>query len=153
MALFGKEVERIAVVFCGGLSIFCGYKLFWIATEKQGEMNFKLGQHGGVKLKNLAPGIYFAALGTVILIYSLLNPSDWSRDITKLSGTASGKKVADRIEPPEDSNKAHLRTYIRVVEGLQACCGHARSAIQRLSPNRASLRNPRGIESEWHREG
>ncbi len=63
-----RMIERALIVLGGIIAIYLGYKLFELGIDKsQGEASaFKL-----VELKNFAPGLFFAALGAVILVTAM----------------------------------------------------------------------------------
>ena len=63
-----RMVERSLIVLGGILSIYLGYKLFVLGIDKtQGSASaFKL-----IELKNFGPGLFFAALGAVVLVTTM----------------------------------------------------------------------------------
>lgn len=66
-------IYRMFIV-CGGiLSIYCGYRLFYISKEKQGELRVKTGANTELSMSDVAPGIFFALFGAAILVFCLLN--------------------------------------------------------------------------------
>lgn len=68
-----RELERILIVLSGAMCIYLGYRLFYIATEKQGKMIVEQGKSFTLTLSDVAPGVYFAGLGTTLLVVSMLN--------------------------------------------------------------------------------
>ncbi|CAI8715638.1 hypothetical protein [Pseudomonas serbica] len=64
---------RILIVLGGILSIYFGYKLFYIVKLKQGEFKIKTGQNYELSLSDVAPGVFFALFGASILIFCLTN--------------------------------------------------------------------------------
>lgn len=79
-------VYRLAVLFVGGLSIFFGYRLFTRALETSGVVKSQDGAEmeagfggGTLILRNAAPGIFFAAFGTLVVIIVLMgNPPSFT---------------------------------------------------------------------------
>ena len=67
-----RMVERL-IVTCGGIvSIYLGYRLFFIASVRNdSEASFKLGEAIDAGMKRVAPGIFFALFGAWILHTSL----------------------------------------------------------------------------------
>ncbi len=62
-----RMLERSLIVAGGILSIYFGYKLFVMGIDKaQG-----VASAFGVELKNFGPGLFFAALGAVILVTTM----------------------------------------------------------------------------------
>ena len=62
-----RMIERSLIVVGGILSIYLGYKLFVLGVDKsQGEASAF-----GIHLKNFGPGLFFAALGAVILVTTM----------------------------------------------------------------------------------
>lgn len=62
-----RMAERSLIVMGGILSIYLGYKLFITGIDKpQGGATFF-----GIELKNFGPGLFFAALGAVILVTTM----------------------------------------------------------------------------------
>lgn len=67
VAVILRMLERSLIVSGGILSIYLGYRLFVLGIDNtQGEaIAF------GIELRNFGPGLFFAALGTVILVTSM----------------------------------------------------------------------------------
>ena len=62
-----RMAERSLIVLGGILSIYLGYKLFVIGIDRpQGSASAL-----GIELKNFGPGLFFAALGAVILVTTM----------------------------------------------------------------------------------
>lgn len=62
-----RMFERSLIVAGGILSIYLGYKLFVMGIDKsQG-----VASAFGIELKNFGPGLFFAALGAVILVTTM----------------------------------------------------------------------------------
>lgn len=64
------NIIRILVVCISGISIFFGYKLFYIVTERQGKLKIE-GKEAKVTLSDVGPGVYFALFGSVVLVTTL----------------------------------------------------------------------------------
>lgn len=92
-----RMLERILVVLFGGVSIYLGYRLFFhVPMEKRsgGELSFP-----GMKivLTRVGPGVFFAAFGSVVLLYSLTNP---------ISVKTAAKADASQVAQANASDKA-----------------------------------------------
>lgn len=90
---------RLAILLLGGVSIFLGYRLFIKGFDQTGgsgpEMSAKAGKID-LTLKNAAPGIFFAAFGTLITIVILMG-SPPQFDVQAKEETAqNGKHAQDR---------------------------------------------------------
>lgn len=67
LAMVIRMFERSLIVIGGITSIYLGYKLFVLGIgSTQGEASAF-----GIELKNFAPGLFFAALGAVVLITTM----------------------------------------------------------------------------------
>jgi len=72
---------RLLIILLGGLCIFLGYRLFVRAmpqsqsggegSKSAAEMEAQFGEHRRLSLKNAAPGTFFAAFGSAIVIVVL----------------------------------------------------------------------------------
>ncbi|WP_408598052.1 hypothetical protein [Pseudomonas sp. PLMAX] len=66
-------IYRTLIVLAGILSIYWGYKLFYVMKLKQGEFKVKTGENYEVSMSDVAPGVFFALFGAGIIIVSLIN--------------------------------------------------------------------------------
>ena len=99
-----RMVERILIVIGGIFTVYWGYLLFVMGIDKtQGEaITF------GINLRNFGPGLFFAALGAVILIttmraaiktgYYLADPAPGGRTVQKLSSITMNNKEYQRYQ-------------------------------------------------------
>lgn len=112
-----RMFERILVVLFGGLSIYLGYRLFFhLPMEKRsgGELTFP-----GMKivLTRVGPGVFFAAFGSVVLLYSLTNPirvkTAAKSDATQVTKEyASGNAATEHGQQPLASNSTDEFEFI-----------------------------------------
>ena len=88
-------IYRCIIALSGALAIYLGYRLFFVVLARQGELSVKTGENYELKLRNVAPGVFFALFGAVILAASL------AKDIK--TETTDAKKMAlpyaDQGEP------------------------------------------------------
>mgnify|MGYP003604629154 CR=1 FL=1 len=77
-AFFGIVVVRVIIVIGGILATYWGYRLFYITSEKMGDLSLKSGSKHSISLKDVAPGVFFALFGALVLICSLLKPMSYS---------------------------------------------------------------------------
>lgn len=67
LATIARMMERSLIVIGGITAIYLGYKLFVLGIDSaQGEASAF-----GIQLKNFGPGLFFAALGAVILVTTM----------------------------------------------------------------------------------
>lgn len=64
-----RATERLVCTLIGGLSIYLGYKLFYIVTSEKTSVEL-----GKIKLQKVAPGVCFALFGAYIILSSILQP-------------------------------------------------------------------------------
>jgi hypothetical protein len=68
-----RGLERLMITLFAGLCVYWGYRLFDHALDSEGQLQaqgkgFKFG------LKRVAPGVFFALFGAVVLCTGLFNP-------------------------------------------------------------------------------
>lgn len=84
-----RMLERSLIVAGGILSIFLGYKLFVLGIDKsQGQASAF-----GVELKNFGPGLFFAALGAVVLVTTMRAAISIGHENAATSGAARATQV------------------------------------------------------------
>lgn len=70
----GRVIERLSIIWFAGFSLWCGWRLFYRTVNEpdhQAEFAFKSFV---VKLQRVAPGIFFAVFGCVVLSLGLRAP-------------------------------------------------------------------------------
>lgn len=72
-----RGVERLAIVTIGGLSIYFGYRLFTLLPPSTSKSEARLFLPGDISvyLGRIAPGIFFAFFGAVVIAISLIQPA------------------------------------------------------------------------------
>ena len=72
----GRVIERILIILFGGMSLFLGFKLFSRIdnNEYNGDVEAKSGSDLYIKVRNVAPGVFFAAFGSIVLAISMQSP-------------------------------------------------------------------------------
>ena len=77
------NIIRIIIVLISGMSIYFGYKLFYLVTERQGTLKIE-GKEATLSLQDVGPGIFFALFGSIVLIATLATQpySEFSRVTT-----------------------------------------------------------------------
>jgi hypothetical protein len=64
---------RLAVVLCGALSIYLGYKLFALGLHAAQTEMAASGGGMGIKVRNMAPGTAFALFGACVIVVMITN--------------------------------------------------------------------------------
>nr|WP_314623630.1 hypothetical protein [uncultured Noviherbaspirillum sp.] len=107
---------RILIVLGGILSIYFGYRLFYLEKSRQGELQIKTGEHYALTMRDVAPGIFFSLFGSLILATCLLRgitirpgavveltPSEKQASTTKPSSADISQGVTISSDPPSDA--------------------------------------------------
>lgn len=75
VAVAGRVIERLLVIFFAGLSIYLGYRLFLKVPDfrnAQGEVKLP-SMNLSVTLTRVGPGVFFGAFGVAVLLASFVN--------------------------------------------------------------------------------
>lgn len=67
-----RGAERLLIVAFGGMSIYLGYRLFFVAATSRGALDASV-KDWKLSTRNLAPGIFFSLFGMVVLSSALSN--------------------------------------------------------------------------------
>ncbi len=142
-------IFRLAVLLLGGVSIFCGYRLFLIlrqegegaAAEQGGELMIRSGD-SRLTLRSAAPGIFFSAFGTLIVIVVLAGkqPSvvyDERRPGPQTKTTGQQKTITLRNPPPSSSPPpdAGAAGYNRAFDSVEEVITELRTTVSRVPDN------------------
>jgi hypothetical protein len=87
-----RAAERLLIVISGLVCIVLGYGLFRLTYAKVDRSNAELVAKGGgfeVTLRNVWPGVFFAAFGMIILVSAILTQIKSSVSADGSSGNAS----------------------------------------------------------------
>jgi len=68
----GRQIERVLVVATGGVAIYLGFRLFYLVKQRQGELLMQ-GKEFKLSIGDVAPGVYFALFGSMILVVDLFS--------------------------------------------------------------------------------
>jgi hypothetical protein len=114
-----RMVERLVVVLGGVLSVFLGYKLFFVVNEKSDSAaDIKLGDLVDVGLKKVAPGVFFALFGAWILGTSLTSKIESNRSTNTINGDL-GKTIAtinNLIEELPTKNREKIKEQFTILQ-------------------------------------
>jgi hypothetical protein len=101
-----RMVERSLIVVGGILAIYLGYRLFVLGIDKsQGAASAF-----GIELRNFGPGLFFAALGAVVLVATMraairVGPDTGAQP---LAGTQASVPVAEAQAPQQAASSSAL---------------------------------------------
>lgn len=102
-----RMLERSLIVAGGILAIYLGYKLFVLGIDKsQGAASAF-----GVELKNFGPGLFFAALGAVILVTTMrasIRVGSEAPIQPAVSATSAAQVTESPAAKPTDSSSAYF---------------------------------------------
>ena len=116
IVLTGRVIERIFIILFGGMSLFLGYRLFY-GIEKNyfsGDVEAKSGEGLYIKIKNLAPGIFFAGFGSLVLAISM--QSQIIHSFPNTNGEATEKlRHSFSIAGDDDSDLARKAASIKLL--------------------------------------
>ena len=112
VAVFFRGAERLLVVLSGALSIWMGWNLFKSKIVPKGDGTVAVG-NWKVELKQVGPGIFFAAFGAIILYGSWVTPL-MLPDITmsKPPDSASPPSIEDGGKPPQEQQSSSGFTFL-----------------------------------------
>ena len=77
------NIIRVIIVIISGLSIFFGYKLFYLVTERQGNLIIK-DKNRSLALSDVGPGVFFALFGAIVLVSVLVTQPYTEQTVTKI---------------------------------------------------------------------
>jgi hypothetical protein len=69
--VFGRITERLLVIGLAGLSLWLGWKLFFIRMQKDDQTAVLTFKDIAIKLQKVAPGVMFALFGGAIMVVAL----------------------------------------------------------------------------------
>lgn len=114
-----RMLERSLIVAGGILSIYLGYKLFVLGIDKsQGAAS----AFGVVELKNFGPGLFFAALGAVILVTTM-------RAAVKVGSDAGAPAVSETETQAAQKQAASTAVFFGMEDSRQAGKGWTETAF------------------------
>ncbi|MDX2505553.1 MAG: hypothetical protein QNL62_13900 [Gammaproteobacteria bacterium] len=101
LATIARMMERSLIVIGGITAIYLGYKLFVLGIgSTQGEASAF-----GIQLKNFGPGLFFAALGAVILV-TTMRASIKVGPAEEVRNESFSHEIADQNTKSTDSSNA-----------------------------------------------
>jgi hypothetical protein len=124
-----RVVERVIAVIIGGLSIYLGYRLFRaVKATGEGAVEVRLPRDVTVMVSRVAPGVFFALFGAVVVGGSLVSPVHYNESESHPSGGQSSKtreftgiaeEPSDRAVTPILSSKPVPNQEALALERLQ----------------------------------
>ncbi len=108
------NVIKIIIVLISGMSIYLGYRLFYVVTERQGSLKLK-GENSNIELSDVGPGVFFSFFGAAILIVSIVNQPYKDSNIT----TSENGVTTTTVREPASSGNHQVET---LSDELQSLC-------------------------------
>lgn len=93
------NIIRLATVLVAAMSIYFGYRLFYIVTERQGKLKIQ-NQEYSLQLSDVGPGVFFALFGAVVIIIITI----WQPYSEKTTISADGGIETTSREPANSNN-------------------------------------------------
>jgi len=107
IAIISVLLYKIATLLLGGFSIYLGYKLFIKGVwGNAGDLKANFSNNKLV-LKSAAPGTFFAVLGAIIIVTSILMKFTINNEITQ--GYEIGDQFSTYISGEDEDKKPILR--------------------------------------------
>jgi len=100
IAMLGRILERVSIVFVAGLSLWIGGSLFKSITLPSDQQATFEYNNLIIKLHKVGPGIFFALFGAAILIFAVISPLEITNEKSPTSANVKIKylKDIDRVE-------------------------------------------------------
>jgi hypothetical protein len=92
VAVVAVALERIMVVGAAILAILLGWNLFTRAIIPNQSGTISLGDWK-VELKTVGPGVFFSLFGTIVLVYVLIKPAQYTANLPADGSASSGGSV------------------------------------------------------------
>ena len=77
LGLLFRGIERLIIVGAAFTAIWSGFRLFSTVISDRGSFEGALGEWK-VKLQRIAPGVFFACFGAIILLFAVSSPFTYS---------------------------------------------------------------------------
>jgi hypothetical protein len=148
--IYGRIAERLLIVLFGGLCLFFGYLLFFRATQAEGDLEAKSGDKFYLRVRNVAPGVFFALFGAGVLVVSLVFQIKLPGPGGPVSAslyTSSGVRLG--LPVPNSTDEDEIKRRVAAISALvtfyrdqadRAAEGAERNALQRALEIVDSLR-------------
>ena len=114
--LYIRGAERILIVISGLVSLLLGYGLFRLTYTRGGKSEAEMVARGAgfeLSMKNVWPGVFFAAFGMIILVASVLTKVTQPTDAGMVTASVAGAvSYQGGGLLPEDSTTRALKAII-----------------------------------------
>ena len=152
-----RMVERIAAVFIGGVSVYLGYRLFQtVKATGEGSGSVKLPGDVTVMVSRVAPGVFFALFGAIVVVMSYAYPLSYGHGVAagtpEISGAGPTPTLASAAGNVEDleSDRNRLRRHIKFLNEMPDLLNPALSDGQRRTVDQRRLEAKlRLMQSVW----
>ncbi len=142
-----RFIERLLIVFIGGMSIYLGYRLFInLPTQQDSSGELKLPGDFRLVLSRVGPGVLFSLFGAAILIVSLVHGLrfDTAPQVAATTKTAEQASLAGfrYASPAADANRLSAlrdaaRGTVAELDGLSTILAEDVSPSRRNDVNKA----------------
>jgi len=90
-------IYRCLIALSGAMSIYLGFRLFFVVTQRQGEIILRSGKEYHLTMRDVAPGTFFALFGVVVLTVSLVKPLEYDQrqGVTEAAGKVSSQRLLE----------------------------------------------------------
>lgn len=137
--LYIRGAERLLIVISGLVSLVLGYGLFRLTYTRGAKSEAEMVAKGGgfeLSMRNVWPGVFFAAFGMIILVASTLTKLSYPAD----AGAPAGAPMANVSYqggglPPEDSMPRATKAIVAIDAVLRQEAGSGAAS----SPQRQAL--------------
>lgn len=154
-----RATERILAILIGGLSIWCGYRLFLAVPEQpaDGKAEISLAKNRRLLVSRIAPGTFFALFGTVAVVASFyFSVTLQSAEGETFSGLGNGAaattvSTSHNIAPLDPANLKLTLAFLNDMEAELAKGSTASDAAWRARRFRAAKQAilERNWQSDW----
>ena len=114
VAVLAIALERAMVVASALVAIVLGWNLFTRAIIPNQSGSFSFGDWK-VELKTVGPGVFFSLFGTIVLVYVLLKPAQYSTNTA--SGPASSVTTISALGMDQAEDNITL-SYVRAINTI-----------------------------------
>jgi hypothetical protein len=143
--IIGRVIERLLVILFGGLALFFGWRLFIVGVvdPQIAEIKFKGWK---VTLRQVGPGVVFAALGIAVTAFALYRPLEISGS-GKTADTAAGTRRVSYLTARDDLHylvralNTIERLDINQLTGDSTLAGKRKAELARAQEAVVGLRN------------
>ena len=153
-----RMLERLAAVIIGGVSVYLGYRLFQtVKATGEDSGSVKLPGDVTVMVSRVAPGVFFALFGAIVVVMSYAYPFSYEQGLlagggATISGAGPVPTLASATGNVEDleSDRNRVRRHIKFLNEVPDLLDPALSDGQRRTVDQRRLEAKlRLMQSVW----